>query len=291
MSSIARRPDGRWRARYRDEAGREHARHFDRKLDAQRWLDEVTASIVTGTYVDPRAGRETVRQYGERWRLIQHHRPGTAALYERLLRLHVYPVLGDLPLRSVRHSHARAFVTGLSRNLAPNTARQVHAVTRTLFRSAVADRLIPVTPFQAIDLPRVQTADVRPVELADVRRLVEAAPPQLRALVVLAAGTGLRSGELLGLTTDQLDFLRREVRVEHQLIYVPGKPPFLGPPKTPESARTVPAPAFVMYALAAHLAAFPVGEDRLVFQANKGGAILRTTLNGRWRHTVKRRSA
>jgi hypothetical protein len=48
MASIKKRSDGRWRARYRDETDREHARHFARKLDAQRWLDEVTASIVTG---------------------------------------------------------------------------------------------------------------------------------------------------------------------------------------------------------------------------------------------------
>jgi len=37
MGSISRRPDGQWRARYRDEAGKEHARHFSRKVDAQRW--------------------------------------------------------------------------------------------------------------------------------------------------------------------------------------------------------------------------------------------------------------
>ncbi len=49
MASIAKRPDGQWRARYRDGAGREHSKHFDRKVDAQRWLDETTASVVTGT--------------------------------------------------------------------------------------------------------------------------------------------------------------------------------------------------------------------------------------------------
>jgi hypothetical protein len=63
MASIAKRPDGQWRARYRDDAGREHARHFARKVDAQRWLDEVTASQVTGQYVDPQAGRITFATY------------------------------------------------------------------------------------------------------------------------------------------------------------------------------------------------------------------------------------
>lgn len=67
MASIKRRPDGVWRARYRDAAGREHARHFPRKVDAQRWLDEVTTSVVTGMYVDPGAGVETFAQWFARW--------------------------------------------------------------------------------------------------------------------------------------------------------------------------------------------------------------------------------
>ena len=46
--------------RYRDEHGKEHARHFKRKVDAQRWLDEVTAAVQTGTYVDPKRARTTV---------------------------------------------------------------------------------------------------------------------------------------------------------------------------------------------------------------------------------------
>ena len=59
MASIQKRSNGKWRARYSDSAGNEHAKHFDRKVDGQRWLDEVTTSIVTGKYVDPNAGRVT----------------------------------------------------------------------------------------------------------------------------------------------------------------------------------------------------------------------------------------
>ena len=54
MASIKKRENGQWRARYRDEGGKEHSRHFTRRVDAQRWLDETTASVVTGQYADPR---------------------------------------------------------------------------------------------------------------------------------------------------------------------------------------------------------------------------------------------
>ena len=44
MANLAKRPDGRWRARYRDAVDKEHSRPFARNLDAQRWLDEATAA-------------------------------------------------------------------------------------------------------------------------------------------------------------------------------------------------------------------------------------------------------
>ena len=67
MASITRRQDGQWRARYRDRAGREHSRHFSRKIDGQRWLDQVTAQVVAGTYVDPKTARLTVGEWCASW--------------------------------------------------------------------------------------------------------------------------------------------------------------------------------------------------------------------------------
>jgi hypothetical protein len=60
--NIAKRANGKWRARYRDESGKEHSRHFDRKIDAQQWLDAVTSAVVTGTYADPQAAGSRSRR-------------------------------------------------------------------------------------------------------------------------------------------------------------------------------------------------------------------------------------
>ncbi len=49
--------------RLEDASGKEHARHFPRKVDAQRWLDEVTASLVIGKYVDPGAGKVSLGEW------------------------------------------------------------------------------------------------------------------------------------------------------------------------------------------------------------------------------------
>ena len=88
MASISKRDNGKWRARYRDDAGKEHARHFERKVDGQRWLDETAASVVLGQYVNPRAGRVTVGAYAAQWQASQTWRPTTARRVDSTLRNH-----------------------------------------------------------------------------------------------------------------------------------------------------------------------------------------------------------
>jgi integrase len=63
-------------------------------------------------------------------------------------------------------------------------------------------------------------------------------PARYRVLVILAAGSGMRQGECLGLTVDRLDFLRHVVHVDRQLVRVTGRPSFLTAPKTASSVRT-----------------------------------------------------
>jgi integrase len=51
-------------------------------------------------------------------------------------------------------------------------------------------------------------------------------------LITLAAGTGIRQGEAIGLAVDRVDFLRRQLTVDRQLVTLPGRPPHLAAPKT-----------------------------------------------------------
>ncbi|WP_336922382.1 tyrosine-type recombinase/integrase [Aquipuribacter sp. SD81] len=286
MSSIAKRPDGRWRARYRGPDGRERARHFDRKVDATRWLDEATAGIVTGQWVDPRAGRQTFRQYAEQWRAAQVHRPSSAAHVETMLRRHVYPVLGDLPLSSVVPSTVQAWVKGLV--LAPSTVQVVHGIVAGVFRAAVRDRRIASNPCEGTRLPKRERHRVDPLTVEQVAALAEAAAPQWRACVVLGAGAGLRNGEALGLTVDRVDFLRRSLLVDRQLVTVPGTPPRLGPPKTAASVRTVPLPSVVLDELARHVERHGTGPDGLLFVGAQRQAMTRTAFGNLWRPLVAR---
>lgn len=169
----------------------------------------------------------------------------------------------------------------------------MHALTRTIFGAAIKARLVQVSPFEEITLPRSPKARVAVLTSEQVHAIVEAAPERYRALVLLAACTGMRQGEVFGLRKHRVDFLRREVHVVEQMTYVPGQPPVLGPLKTDQDdgggVRTIPLPQVALDALAAHMAAYPPGESGLVFTRPDGGPILRTSFHGGvWRPTLER---
>ncbi|MDI6912214.1 site-specific integrase [Nocardioides sp.] len=289
--SIAKRPDGRWRARYRDAGGREHARHFTRKVDAQRWLDEVTASVVTGQYVDPKAGSIAFRIYAEQWRAAQVHRPSSQAHVETMLRRHAYPTLGDRPLSSILPSEVQAWVKRLGiedkaakrRALAPSTIGVVHSIVSSVMKAAVKDRRIVANPCEGTKLPKASRSKVVPPTTEQVEALRLAMPDRLKALVTFSAGTGMRPAEVRGLTVDRLNMLRREVEVDRQLVSVAKKEPTYGPPKTAASVRTIPLPQVVVDFLAAHLAAYPPGPNGLVFTLEGGEPISRQAMGHLWR--------
>lgn len=288
MASVERYKGNRWRARYRTPDGKSRGQVFDRKVDADRFLTSQEHRKLTGEYVDPSAGRITLKAYAEAWRTAQvQHRPNTAALVEGHLRVHVYPALGDRPIGSIRPSEVQAWVKDRADHLKPATVRLVYGYLRSVMRAAVDDRVITRDPCTKIRLPKIDRGRVVPLEVAQVDAITATLPARYRALVTLAAGTGLRQGECFGLTVDRVDFLRRTIRVDRQLILAPGQPWRFAPPKTAASVRTVPMPKTVGDALAAHLAALPAGDDGLIFTNEAGGPIRRSSFAIAWRAAVK----
>ncbi|WP_084527474.1 tyrosine-type recombinase/integrase [Nocardioides dokdonensis] len=284
MSSIKRRDSGKWRARYRDADGKEHARHFERKVDAQRWLDEVTASILTGNYVDPKAGKITFEVFARQWQLAQVHRPNTAAAVDSALRVHAFPAFGGRQIASIKPSDIQNFVHTLTQRLAPSTVRVTYQHVRAVFRAAEADRLIARSPCQRISLPRVERRVLQPLPSEVVIALEGAMPHRWAAMIPLMAGTGIRPGEAAGLSLDRVDFLRRTVRIDRQLLLT--WPPTHGPPKTRSSIRTIPLPQVVVNALAAHVAQFPVGENEAIFTNTDGSLLKRDHVSAAFRRAV-----
>jgi integrase len=220
---VAKRKDGKWRARYRDDAGKEHSRHFARKVDAQRWLDEVATSQLTGSYVDPAAGRMTFRQFYADWSARQLWVPATRQNAELATRSVPF---AETPMKAIRRSHVEAWVMQLSGELAASTIKTRFVVVRSVFRAAVADRVIAADPSTGVVLPRRRRADaaMRIPTIEDVGRLLSHADSArvstrkgFRAYVALCAFAGLRMGEAAGAQIGDIDFLRRQLTVTRQL--------------------------------------------------------------------------
>ncbi|WP_235521147.1 tyrosine-type recombinase/integrase [Cellulomonas sp. Leaf395] len=238
-------------------------------------------------YVDPGAGKVNFREYAEQWRAVAAHRRSTADTVERALRKHVYPAIGDRPINSVLPSDLKALVRRMSETLAPSTVSVIYRHVSAIFKAAVADRRIAVSPCASVSVPKPRKAKVVPIETSAVIALADSVPREWRAAVMLAAGTGLRLGEVLGLSLGHIDFLRRQVVVDRQLLQIAGKPPYFGPPKTDASYRTVPLPTVVIDELAAHLAAFPVqGREGLVFTNRLGTPMRRTSMWTTWQRAL-----
>jgi len=283
MASIDKRPNGRWRARWREYPnGPQKVRSFERKGDAQRFLDGVKGDLLRGEYIDPANARMLFKDYAEEWRRAQVHRASTAEQCEIYLRKHCYPVLGHRPIGQIRRSEVQGWVKGMSANLSPGSVEVAYRWAATVFRSAVADRLIAASPCIRIALPKKERGEIVPLEVDHVLAMAETILPRYRATVLVAAGAGLRQGEVLGLSVDRVDFLRKTIRVDRQLLTRGKGGPQFGPPKTEAAYRTVPVSATVTDELAAHVATFGTGPDDLLFTSSTGRPIRRGTYNEAW---------
>jgi integrase len=283
VASIDKRPNGTYRARWREyPVGPQKTQTFARKGDADRFLDRIRGDLAHGVYVDPAAERVLFRDYVEQWRKAQVHRASTAVQTETYLRLHAYPTLGSRPLGSIRRSEIQGWVKKESNSLAPGSVELVYRWVSTIFKAAVGDRIIASSPCARIALPKRHGGEVVPLSVSEVEALASAVPDRYRALIIFAAGMGLRQGECFGLTVDRVDFLRHQVRVDRQLVSARGGIAEFGPPKSKAGFRTVPLPEVVGNTLAAHLTRYPPGEAGLVFTNTFDRPLRRNSVGEMW---------
>ncbi|MGC5332517.1 tyrosine-type recombinase/integrase [Micromonospora sp. DT62] len=303
----------RWRARYVDDTGQPKQKLFERRADAEQFDVNTRADVSRGQYVAPAAGKVTVMAYGEQWRKHQLHRDATAARIEMTLRVHVEPILGRMQLAQVRPSHIQAWVKDRAKVLAPSSLRVVYHVLVGMFDAATRDRMIGRSPCIGIRLPEIERVE-RFIPTPDqVHSLADAfsvkpdpgkpSRERYRALVYMAAGSGLRQGEAWGLELEHVDFLRREIRIVQQLVTPAGKSPRLAPPKTTTSRRTVEMGQVVAEALARHIELFPpvdveildetnprkpvTRQAKLLFTSGRGNPMQRTGWAYPWKKAVE----
>jgi integrase len=286
MASIARRPDGRWRARYRDESGREHARHFDRKVDAQRWLDEITASVVTGTYCHPGAGKITFVSWWNEWSDRQVWVRGTQLAAQQAADSVTF---ANVAMARIRRSHLEQWVKSeTARGLQPRTMQTRYNYVYAAFRAAVADRIIPEDPAAGVRLPRVRksAAAMMIPTPEEVGRALDAAAWWFRPFVAVCAFAGLRLGEAAGLQWEDVDFPHRTITVRRQIQGESTATATAADPKY-GSERTVYAPDDLLVIVSEHVRQTGVQLGGWLFTAEDGHLLNRNSAGHQWRQLRK----
>ena len=280
VHSAAHGRGSRWRARYVDDRGREHARGFGRKVDAQNWLNQQVSDQVTGAWTDPALSGVSFGTIAERWIATKATRaPKTVAGYRSLLDTVVLPRWRDVPLSEVRFDDLQVWVTGLSvdgsvrfegKGLSASRVRQAHQLVGGVLKFAVKAKHLPANPADGLELPRLPETEQRYLTHEQVHRLAVASG-RLRTLVLVLGYCGLRFGEAAALRVADVDVSKRRILVRRSVTYVRKTGLVEGSTKN-HKARTVPVPEFV-----ARLLETEIGDragGALVFTSARGGGYL-----------------
>lgn len=270
----------RWRARYVDENGSEHTQAFNRKADAQSWLDKQVSDQVTGTWTDPSLAAVTFGGMAERWFSTKANRAKkTVAGYRSLLDTIVLPRWRDIPLRDVRFDDLQVWITGLSvagsvrfkdKGLSASRVRQTHQLVGAVLKFAVKAKHLPANPADDMELPKLPEGEQRYLSHAQLHQVAVASGP-LRTLVLVMGYCGLRLGEATALRVSNIDLPARRIRVRRSVTHVRKIGLTEGPTKT-HTTRTVPVPKFVIKLVETEIEGRD--DDALVFPSARGGGYL-----------------
>lgn len=180
-------------------------------------------------------------------------KPMTQQTYSEQIQNHIKPELGRIKLKDLKTHMIQRFYNSLAtgeKPLAAKTIKNIHGVLHRALNQAVSNNLIPVNPATACVLPKVQKPEIKPLEPGEIYRILqEAKEDDFQNLVTVALFTGMRQGELLGLSWDCVDFETGVIIVKQQLQHKDGKY-FLCSPKSNKPRKMLPAP-LVMDALKA----------------------------------------
>jgi integrase len=255
-----------WRVRYFKDDGRiGSVSGFPNKTAADRHAADMEAGQRAGTFIDPAAGRTTVAEWAVDWLPSLDVDVRTEENYECRLRCHILPRWGEVALADISGVQVASWAKQLrAGGLAPATVSGILKLFTMMLADAVYERLIAYNPVQPRRRGRGRTA--RPTEriwatpeevLAVTDQAARCYDPCAAVLIVTAAWTGARWGELAGLHRNNLLLDAGRLIVdprEGALHESAGGKLWLGPPKNAGSARAIALPEFLIPLLERHLA-------------------------------------
>ena len=241
---ISQRKDGKYTARFTTKNGGRREKHFNTLPEARNWLADAQYEDKHGKVItNPEM---TVDMWFDFWmeNLICDLSPNTRRNYRERYKINIQPVIGSMRLSDVKPMHCKIVLNRMDAVYAGSTIRQTYIAMGTMLRSAVMNKMIFEHPMDGVRYTKPVRAvdDIKFLTVEEQQIFMEAAKRSHNyRQYALLLETGLRTGELIGLTWDAIDWRKRTLTVNKTLEYRHKQDSWrAGPPKTATSYRTIP---------------------------------------------------
>jgi integrase len=267
---------GKYRARYRDPAGRMTSRTFVRKTDADRFVRELVVEHRRGSWIEPRGADQPLTAWAAEFLALSRRlAPKTQETYRRDIERYILPRFGRYRIGLLPPDEIENWLNDeVAAGLAPSSVHRHYRTLRRMLQVAVDKQRLLANPCDRVQPPRVPKREMVFLNWEQTVDLAEAHRPRFRALIYVAVDTGMRWSELIGLRRSKVDLRLRKIRVTEQLLKLESGEWVREEPKTSASVRSITIAPFTAELLAEHVESFTAtGVDGLVFPNAAGGPI------------------
>ena len=241
---IYQRKDGLYHARFVDKAGKRHEKYFQTIPETRNWIEQAKYADKHEDVLCP--SDTTVDAWFSFWieNIVGDLAPNTLRNYRERYKQNIQPIIGKMLLSDVKPMHCKKALLSMDADYAGSTIRQTYITMGTLFKAAKMNDLIAKHPMDGVRFtkPVCATDDIKFLTRDEQRLFLETAKRSRNYnQYALILETGLRTGEMIGLTWDAIDFEKRTLTVNKTLEFRHGEQYWrAGPPKTQHSYRTIP---------------------------------------------------
>ena len=241
---LSQRKDKKYSARYVTKNGKRLEKYFDTLPEARNWLADSRYEDTHGT--TGITSTVTVDTWFNYWydNLIVDLSPNTRRNYKERYEKNVKPTIGKMCMSDVKPMHCKMILNNMMAAYAGSTIRQTYIAMGTMFRAAVMNDVISKHPMDGVRYtkPVKAASDHRVLSIEEQRKFLEVAKTSHNYYqYALILETGLRTGEMIGLTWDAVDMVNKTLTVNKALEFRHKQQVWrAGPPKTQSSYRTIP---------------------------------------------------
>jgi integrase len=267
---------------YRTLNGQQRSKQFAKKVEARRFASDIESAKNRGEFVDPRAGKLALTDWWEQWyptaaiRLARN----TKDRDERMFKNHVKPRFGKTALARIDYLDICQWITDLANGpLGAESVQKCHQTLHKALQAAVIAGKLRHNPSDNVPLPKKVKRQKRTLDRDEIEALADVIDPRYRLFVWLAAYTGLREGEIAGLTWGALDLDGGWLHVRQQVTETAGHLEVTPVLKTAASNRHAPIPQFLCDIL--HIERDDAANDAFVVPNSEGGPLRPNTFRRR----------